>query len=301
MHRVRRAAVALRRGPWKHSACPVSREDHLAPAPWLYALCGGVAAFELHRNMRQNWPARCENRRIAIYGGAFDPITNAHLTVCSEIVHSGEADEVWIVPCGSRPDKPNLKTPAVERYCMCQIAVNTSYSSSFPVKVSNIDIGGVKALFTYDLLCELSRQNPEVDFVFVIGSDWLQPHFDLKEWRSVNKNWKEGDPISEKYLRTGTKMLQEFDFLVLKRPGYEVTPTVDDPTGLKKFGPRMKWMSMPDKMTFIEGNLSSTEIRKRAAISWRVEEAVTSHDLSSIDGLVPPGVYGYIYRSGLYS
>jgi len=48
--------------------------------------------------------------RVAVYGGAFNPITNAHLNVASEIVHSELADEVWIVPCGNRSDKPELAT-----------------------------------------------------------------------------------------------------------------------------------------------------------------------------------------------
>ena len=39
------------------------------------------------------------------YGGSFNPITNAHLNCAAEIIHSKLADEVWIVPCGARPDK----------------------------------------------------------------------------------------------------------------------------------------------------------------------------------------------------
>ena len=59
-----------------------------------------------------------EKLRVAVYGGSFDPITNAHLTCISEIIHSGSVDEVWIVPCGPRPDKPSLRTSALERLIM---------------------------------------------------------------------------------------------------------------------------------------------------------------------------------------
>lgn len=44
-------------------------------------------------------------KRVAVYGGSFNPITNAHLNCAAEIIHSKLADEVWIVPCGTRPDK----------------------------------------------------------------------------------------------------------------------------------------------------------------------------------------------------
>ena len=53
------------------------------------------------------------------------------MTCASEIVHSGQAEEVWLVPCGPRPDKPGLKTPPLHRYVMAEIAVNTMFSPEF--------------------------------------------------------------------------------------------------------------------------------------------------------------------------
>lgn len=242
-----------------------------------------------------------KRRRVAIYGGAFDPVTNSHMTCAAEIVHSGHCDEVWLVPCGPRPDKPKLKTPAVDRYCMCQVAVNTVFSPEFPIKVSDIDVFEESAAFTYDLLSTLRERHPDIDFAFLIGSDWLQPGTSIASWESVNRDWKPGDAPSEKSVVTGHKLLAEFDFLVVPRPGYAVEPTDADPTGLSKFGPRLHWVHMPETMTFIEGNLSSTEIRKRTEHSWRVRDAAGRSNLSSIEGLVPPGVLSYISRSKLYS
>mmetsp|Transcript_106589 Transcript_106589/g.306625 ORF Transcript_106589/g.306625 Transcript_106589/m.306625 type:complete len:257 (-) Transcript_106589:285-1055(-) len=239
-------------------------------------------------------------RRVAIYGGAFDPITNSHMTCASEIVHSGKADEVWLVPCGKRPDKPKLKTPPLDRYVMCQIAVNSSFSPSFPVRVSDVECFEQEAMFTYDLLCKLREANPEFDFSFVIGTDWLQNGTNIASWESKNPAWKPGDPLHEKFVVTGDKLLQEFDFLVVKRPGFEVVQTAEDPTGLKTFGPRLQWLSMEHGMTFIEGNLSSTELRKRMDVSHRIADAAENNALHTIEGLVPTGVLSYIGRAGLY-
>ena len=61
--------------------------------------------------------------QIAVLGGSFDPITTGHLKVACEIVHTGVASEVWIVPCGVRPDKPSLKTPYMHRLLLCHLAV----------------------------------------------------------------------------------------------------------------------------------------------------------------------------------
>eukprot|EP01065_Artemidia_motanka_P026902 TRINITY_DN3213_c1_g2_i1.p1 TRINITY_DN3213_c1_g2~~TRINITY_DN3213_c1_g2_i1.p1 ORF type:complete len:344 (+),score=67.33 TRINITY_DN3213_c1_g2_i1:60-1034(+) len=219
--------------------------------------------------------SRHGSRRVAVYGGAFDPITNAHLTCCSEIIHSESADEVWICPSGDRPDKPMLR-PAIDRVIMCEIAVNTTFSTEFPVKVWSGEAFAPEQVYTYDMLSALQAQHPDTSFVFVIGSDWLQAAADLRKWRSR-------DPSdSSKTVVTGDRLVSEFDFLVVRRPGYDVQD-------LSAFGPRFRWLQHVGPLQHVQGNLSSTEIRKRARI-----------DLCAIDGLVPVGVMGYIKRHGLY-
>merc|ERR1712196_21986 len=99
---------------------------------------------------------------------------------------------------------------------------------------------------------------------------------------------------------TGHKMLAEFDFIVIKRPGNDVKD-------LKAFGPRMEWLDLPQNFNFVERNLSSTEIRKRIKCSYEAYYAKDRHRVKSstatmrpIDGLVPMGVMGFIYRTQLY-
>ena len=75
--------------------------------------------------------------KVAILGGAFDPPTMNHLLGAAEVIHSGMADEVWITPCGPRPDKPQLSQP-VDRLAMCQLSVNTFFSADMSVYVSDI-------------------------------------------------------------------------------------------------------------------------------------------------------------------
>jgi len=289
--------VAFRRASWNARSVFQGR---FIPAGLCLGAAGGAYSA--------SWTLQCEQpehgrRKVAIYGGAFDPITNSHMTVAAEIIHSGHADEVWIVPSGPRPDKPHL-TKAVERYCMAQVAVNSIFSPGFPVKVSSQDVEKTQAAYTYDMLRELRESNPDCDFSFVIGSDWLQPGTDISKWESINPAWKPGDPMTvPRTFVTGNKMLEEFEFLITFRPGYEVQKSEADPTGLKKFGPRMFWLDMPHNFTFIEGNLSSSEIRKRIKKSYEVyaNKGDDVRKMRPVDGLLPMGVMAYIYRSGLYS
>ena len=57
--------------------------------------------------------------RVGVLGGSFDPPTISHLQMASETINKGLADEVWMIPCGARPDKPNL-LPAETRLEMLE-------------------------------------------------------------------------------------------------------------------------------------------------------------------------------------
>lgn len=284
---ISRTKRAIKRGDGSGNFC-LQSVDGLVPP--------GVLSYIWRYQLYMGRAGDATNKRVAIYGGAFDPITNSHLTCAAEIVHSGCADEVWIVPCGPRPDKPKLKTSPLDRYTMCQIAVQTQFTTELPVKVSDIECFSDEAFPTYDLLCSLRAKHPNTEFLFIIGSDWLQPGSNMAEWTSKNWDWKPGDPEDQRTIVTGHKMLQEFGFLVIKRPRYEVPTTDDDPTGLKQFGPRLSWLQMPEGFKFVEGNLSSTELRKRASMNGSFGGSALG-----FDGLISPGVQNYAKRRGLYS
>ena len=44
--------------------------------------------------------------KVALLGGSFDPPTISHLQLASETLNvCPEINEVWLIPCGTRPDK----------------------------------------------------------------------------------------------------------------------------------------------------------------------------------------------------
>ena len=166
---------------------------------------------------------------------------------------------------------------------MAEIAINQAVSPSFPIRVADHEILHPALVPTYDSLCYLREHNPDCEFVFVIGSDWLQPGTNIREWTS-----NEGC--------TGDRLLNEFDFLVLPRPGYEVGD-------LKAFGPRMYWLTLPEGFKWVESNATSTELRKRAKFTSLRELSVAGEhesNLRAMDGLLPPSVLAYIRRHRLH-
>ena len=181
-------------------------------------------------------------KRIAVLGGSFDPITDGHLKCACEIIHSRCADEVWLVPCGPRPDKPSLKTPVLHRLIMCHLAVNTTFGARFPVYVKDHEAHLKEAMATYHLIEKLQRDDPGADFLFVVGTDLLPG---IKDWDAP------GVPDA------GRKLWDGFaKFLVVDRPGYSMMP--DLPANFISMVPHES-----DNITLVGDQLSSSEIRLR--------------------------------------
>lgn len=189
------------------------------------------------------------NKKIAILGGSFDPITNAHLNVAAEIVHAKAADEVWIVPCAPRKDK-NIVAGTMERYTMCNLAVDSSFGSRFPIKVKDFELLEEKMVPTYYLLQRLQKEYPDHEFRVVIGADLTDQ---IKNWHEGEELWKEGQ------------------FLVNPRPGYDK----------KELPENFVWLE-PGGLKLAHVRLSSTEIRKRlgkdvSLVDGLVPSAVLAH------------------------
>ena len=91
---------------------------------------------------------------------------------------------MWLVPCGARPDKPSLKTPASHRLIMCHLAVDTTFGSRFGVKVCDEEMQEPRNIPTVVLMRRLKDRYPGFDFSFVVGSDLT------KEYVSINADYR---------------------------------------------------------------------------------------------------------------
>lgn len=90
--------------------------------------------------------SRAATTRVAVLGGSFDPFTEGHGHVVREVLDSKLADEVWVVPCGPRPDKPSLKTPAEVRFLLSAMAVEDLFPTRSDVFVSDVEVSAHTAL-----------------------------------------------------------------------------------------------------------------------------------------------------------
>jgi nicotinate-nucleotide adenylyltransferase len=169
-------------------------------------------------------------KRVALFGGAFDPPHIGHLMTISRIVSEGAADEVWIVPSGERIDKV-YHAEAHHRRRMIEILIQEAYRTDPRIKPLFIQLEEkIPGSFTSDLLATLKNTYAEIDFYLVIGRELVE---DLPRW-------KDGD-----------KLLAEGRFLVVSRPILDKSAPPLPKRGCME-------LSNPHKLDI---SLSSTEIR----------------------------------------
>jgi len=63
--------------------------------------------------------------KVAIFGGAFDPITTGHIKTAQLVLnYSKEFDEVWLMPCYTHLNGKHTSAPE-DRLEMCRLAAKT--------------------------------------------------------------------------------------------------------------------------------------------------------------------------------
>ena len=81
-------------------------------------------------------------------------------------------DEVWIVPCGLRPDKPHISKPEI-RLEMIKLAVKDFFPLDTPLKIDPIEVENGPSIPTKYLLNQYQEEHPDFEFLFVCGTDLI--------------------------------------------------------------------------------------------------------------------------------
>ena len=134
--------------------------------------------------------------RVALYGGAFDPLHNGHLATIAGLLASGVVDKVLVIPSGDRPDK-KVTLSAAERLAMTRMAIEESFPGDARVDVSDVHVSQRVGYGTIDLV-DFFTSDPSVEPFVVIGRELLK---DLDSWKD------------------GARLRKIARFIVIARPG----------------------------------------------------------------------------------
>lgn len=207
--------------------------------------------------------------RLGILGGTFNPIHFGHLRAAEDAREKVNLDKVIFIPAGNPPIKISDLSEASHRYEMTSIAV----SSNRNFEILDIEIKQKEKSYAINTIKILRQIYPNDELFFILGIDAF---LDLPNW------WQP------------ERIVKEIDFIVVSRPGYELSDILESPYINKK---DLKALSkflilnsgrkvFPIQITQL--GISSTEIRN------------TIKKGMSIKYLLPESVEHYIYKNSLY-
>jgi nicotinate-nucleotide adenylyltransferase len=164
--------------------------------------------------------------KLAIFGGTFDPIHNAHLAVARAARTAFQLDRVLLVPAARPPHKKKGPRASYEdRYRMVELAC----AGEPGLEPSRLEAGEESSYSIHTIEKLRATLGPGDRIYFLIGADAFA---EIETWR----RWREAGQMVE--------------FIVVSRPGYRYAR----PEGFRVH--RLEEVELP---------VSSSEIRARLA------------------------------------
>ena len=174
--------------------------------------------------------------KALFFGGAFNPMTNAHLHLAKEVKETFGFEKVLFVPTKSKyilgTEAKDFSFTEKERY---EMLLHVASSHPF-MAVSDIEIQEKDQPRTYLTMKKLKKEG--YDLTLMIGSDWLK---DLKtKWMYIDE------------------ILGEFSLLIIRRNHDDIENILDSDSYLKER--KEKFMIYDPKGNY--QNISSSEVRR---------------------------------------
>ena len=164
--------------------------------------------------------------RLAIFGGTFDPIHNAHLAAAREAAAAFKLDRVWFVPAERPPHKAGVThAPYEDRYRMVVLACREEPK----FEASRLEQGTLSSYSIDTIERVRGRIDAGDELFFLIGADAFA---EIQTWH----RWPE--------------VIRAVEFIVVSRPGH----CYAIPEGARVH--RLESVDLP---------VSSSEIRRRLA------------------------------------
>jgi nicotinate-nucleotide adenylyltransferase len=140
-------------------------------------------------------------KRIALYGGTFDPVHAGHLEVARRVSELFEIDEVIFIPAQLAPHKVGRAvTEPIHRYAMLALATQDDAR----LRISTFELDAPDRRYTVDTVAHFQRTfGEETELFFIMGAD---------SWSEI-KTWREWE-----------RLLKMTNHIVVTRPGYELPP-----------------------------------------------------------------------------
>jgi|SRR5687768_10614379 len=169
-------------------------------------------------------------KRIALYGGTFDPVHSGHLEIARKVSELFEIEKVLLIPAQVAPHKIGRPvTPPLHRYAMLALATQNDPQ----LLISTFELDAPDRRYTVDTVERFENVlGDSTELFFIMGAD---------SWSEIT-TWREWE-----------RLLTMVNHIVVTRPGHDVDKTLPIPDARVSFtGAVMK-------------DVSSSDIRRLAA------------------------------------
>lgn len=147
-------------------------------------------------------------KKVALFGGTFNPIHKGHLALAKQVCDQEELDEFWFMVSPMNPFKQNMELlDDSSRLELVKLAIEDDRR----LVACDFEFNLPKPSYTYHTLLALKEAYPDILFVLIIGGD----------------NW-----LKFPYWYNSAEILKLAEIWVYPRPGYETHPE-DLPGGVK--------------------------------------------------------------------
>ena len=219
-------------------------------------------------------------RRIALYGGTFDPVHAGHLAVARGLRLLFSLDEVLFIPAYVAPHKRERRvSPALDRHAM--LALATQGEERF--RVSTVELEAPGRPYTVETLSGFrDRLGGGARLFFVMGAD---------SWEEIT-TWRDWE-----------RVLTLTDHLVVTRPGYRLSTghvtegvrgRVVDVRGRTREEVEEELERAPGERIYL------TDAANVDAAATDVRAVVARGAWDELGALVAPPVAEYVRKYGLY-
>jgi len=121
--------------------------------------------------------------RIGLLGGSFDPAHGGHLYVSRIALRQLKLDYVWWLVSPGNPLKPRPASLEA-RANRARLLAKGGRSIGGRIIVTDLE-SRLGTRFTIDTIAALQRRFPQVEFVWLMGSDNLEQFSRWRRWRAI--------------------------------------------------------------------------------------------------------------------
>ena len=220
-----------------------------------------------------------ERKRIAIYGGTFDPVHVAHLEIARRVSQLFAIDEFLFVPARAAPHKldRDVSSP-LHRYAMLALATQTDPR----LLISTVEMDEPARQYTVDTLAHFRSQSAaSADLFFVLGAD---------SWAEIT-TWREWE-----------RLMTLANLIVVTRPGVEFSAANVGGAVAERVIDIRGQTGVSALLTLEPGSrkIFVTDVVAMDVSATRIRQAARENRSEDLDRLVPLEIANYIRKYRLY-